>query len=186
MRDVPWEEIIKLSASAAVSEFCDWVQVGMDVYILHCKYQVKPYSLPLFSAACAAAKVHRNHLFCLYQQNKSSESKVKFRQASNHCMKLPNLHMLLKQKSPSLPRKLVLGTFGELLIVLLILSKGKSAIPPLFKGLVVLSSPSDQAKLFTKNFSKNANLDDSGISLPAFPSRTNLELHDISVTPTMV
>ena len=23
--------------------------------------------------------------FCLYQQNKSSESKVKFRQASNHC-----------------------------------------------------------------------------------------------------
>ena len=32
-------------------------------------------------------------------------------------LKLPNLHMPLKQKSPSLPRNLVLGTFGELLIV---------------------------------------------------------------------
>ena len=32
-------------------------------------------------------------------------------------LKLPNLHMLLKQKSPSLPRNLTLGTFGELLIV---------------------------------------------------------------------
>ena len=36
-----------------------------------------------FSAACAAATVHRNHFFCLYQQNKS-ESKMKFRQASNY------------------------------------------------------------------------------------------------------
>ena len=31
--------------------------------------------------------------------------------------KLPNLHMLIKQKSPLLPRNLALGTFGELLIV---------------------------------------------------------------------
>ena len=32
-------------------------------------------------------------------------------------LKLPNLHVLLKQKSLSLPRNLVLRTFGELLIV---------------------------------------------------------------------
>ena len=31
-------------------------------------------------------------------------------------LKLPNLHTLLKQKSPSLPRNLALGNFGELLI----------------------------------------------------------------------
>ena len=85
LRDVPWEDIFKLSASAAANEFCEWVQVGIDVYIPHCKYQVKPHSSPWFSAACAAAIVHRNHFFRLYQQNKSSESKVKFRQASNHC-----------------------------------------------------------------------------------------------------
>ena len=50
----------------------------------------------------------------------------------------------------------------------------------------VLSSASDKAKLFAKNFSKNSDLDDSGISLPVFPSRTNLKLHDISVIPKMV
>ena len=47
------------------------------------KYQVKPHSSPSFSAACAGAIVPRNHFFHLHQQNKSSESKVKFRQASN-------------------------------------------------------------------------------------------------------
>ena len=28
LRDVPWEAIFKLSASAVASEFCEWVQVG--------------------------------------------------------------------------------------------------------------------------------------------------------------
>ena len=50
----------------------------------------------------------------------------------------------------------------------------------------MLSSVFDKAKLFAKNFSKNSNLDDSGISLPVFPSRTNLKLNNISVTPKMV
>ena len=40
--------------------------------------------------------------------------------------------------------------------------------------------------MFAENFSKNFNLDDSGISSPVFPFRTNLKLHNISVTPTMV
>ena len=50
----------------------------------------------------------------------------------------------------------------------------------------MLSSASDKAKLFAENFSKNSNLDDSGIYLPVFPSRTNLKLHNVSVTPRMV
>ena len=98
-------------------------------------------------------------------------------------MKLSNLHKLLKQNSPSLSRNFALGTFGEFLIVF---STGKSPIPPLFNGLEVLSSASDKAKLFAKNFSKNSNLDDSGISLPVFPSRTNLKLRNMSITPRMV
>ena len=76
-RDVPWEDIFKLVASAAAKEFCEWVQVGIDVYIPHRKYQVKSHSSPWFSA-CTAAIVHRNHFFRLYQKDKSSESKVKF------------------------------------------------------------------------------------------------------------
>ena len=87
LRDVPWEDIFKLGASTAASEFCEWVQVGIDVYIPHRKYQVKPHSSPWFSAGCAA---------------------------------------------------------------------------------------------------KNPNLDDSGISLPIFLSRTNLKLHNIFLTPKMV
>ena len=33
MRDVPWEDIFKLSASAATAS--EWVQVGTDVHIPH-------------------------------------------------------------------------------------------------------------------------------------------------------
>ena len=43
----------------------------------------------------------------------------------------------------------------------------------------MLSSASDKAKLFAENFSLNSNLDDSGVSLPVFPSITNLKLHNI-------
>ena len=50
----------------------------------------------------------------------------------------------------------------------------------------MLSAASDKAKLFPENFSKNSNVDDSGTSLPVFPSRTNLKLLNISVTPKVV
>ena len=70
LRDVPWKDTFKLSASATASEFCEWVQVGMMYISLILKYQVKPHSSPWFSAACAAAIVHRNRFFHLYQQNK--------------------------------------------------------------------------------------------------------------------
>ena len=46
----------------------------------------------------------------------------------------------------------------------------------------MLSSASDKAKLFAKNFSKNSNLQ----CLPVFPSRTNLKRHNTSITPKMV
>ena len=59
-------------------------------------------------------------------------------------------------------------------------------MPPPFNVLEVLSSASNKAKLFAKNFSKNYNLDDSGISLLVFLSRTNPKLHNISVTPKIV
>ena len=40
--------------------------------------------------------------------------------------------------------------------------------------------------MFAKNFSKSSNLDELGISLPAFPSRTNQKLYKITVTYKMV
>ena len=35
LKDVPWEDIFKLGASTAASEFCEWFQAGIDEYILH-------------------------------------------------------------------------------------------------------------------------------------------------------
>ena len=48
LQDVPWEDIFELGASFAASEFCEWIQVGIDVYIPHWKYQIKPHSFPWF------------------------------------------------------------------------------------------------------------------------------------------
>ena len=91
--------------------------------------------------------------------------------------------MLIKQKSLSFPRNLALQARGKFLIMFL---TKVNLLNLLFNGLKLLSSASDKAKLFAKNFSKNSYLDDSGISLPVFPSRTNLKLYNISVTPNMV
>ena len=40
--------------------------------------------------------------------------------------------------------------------------------------------------MFAENFSKNSNVDNSGISLPVLPSINNLKKHNISVTPKRV
>ena len=75
--------IFRFDVSVAASELYELVQVGIDVYIPHCNYQVNPHSSPWFSSASAVVIVHRNHFFCLDQQNKSSESNVRFSQVSN-------------------------------------------------------------------------------------------------------
>ena len=43
-----------------------------------------------------------------------------------------------------------------------------------------------QQNCLLKTFLRTLNLDDSGISLPVFPLRTNLKLHNIFVTLKMV
>ena len=58
-------------------------------------------------------------------------------------------------------------------------------MPLLISRPEVFFSASDKAKLFPENFSKNSNLVDSAISVPVFPSRTKLKLHNIPVTPKM-
>ena len=123
----------------------------------------------------------------MYQKDKSSDSKVKFRQASN-CYKrvleaatLAYANQIKKSITSQKP-----GSHDFWQIANSVLNKGKSAMPPLFNDPEVLSSASDKAKLLVENFSKNSNLDNSGISLPVFPSGTNLKLHNISVTSKMV
>ena len=122
--------------------------------------------------------------FCLYQQNKFSESKVKFRQANNRCKSVPEAAKLVyakKTKGSITSQKLSSQDFWQ--IASSVQNKRKSAISPLFNISLVLSSESDKAKLFAKICTKNSYLDDCGISLLVFPSSTNLKLHNIFVTP---
>ena len=86
--------------------------------------------------------------------------------------------MLIKQSSLLLPRNLALVTFCKLLIV----------SPTKVNLLYLLYSVAWRCcllHLVKQNVSKKSDLDDSGISLLIFPSRTNLRLHNFSVTPKM-
>ena len=148
LRDVLWDYVFKLGASAASSSFCKWVQGKTAVYIPDRKYQARPHSSPYFSAAYALAIVHRNHFFCLYKQNKSSESKVKFINSSNRCKRILEAAKLAyanKTKESITFQKLSSGDFWR--IANSVLNRGKSAILSLFNVLEMLSSTSDIAKL---------------------------------------
>ena len=87
-------------------------------------------------------------------------------------LKLPNLHMLMKQKKSITSRKLGSQYFWR--IANSVLNKNKSAIVPQFNDPLVFSSVSGKPKLFVGNFSMNSVTDDGGIYLPAFSSRTNI------------
>ena len=149
LRDVPWKDIFKLTSAA--SEFFEWVQVGIDVYIPHCDYQVRPHLSLWFSAACVAATVHGNYFFCLYQQNKSFESEVKFRQASHHWKRVfetAKLAYATKTKESITSQKLGSQDFWR--IVNSVLNKGKSSMPPLLCCLLHLIKQNYLLKTFLR------------------------------------
>ena len=87
--------------------------------------------------------------------------------------------MIIKLKSPLLLRNLALVTFGKLLIV----------FPTRVNLLYLLYSMAQRCcllHLIKQNCLLKTFPEDSGISLLVFSSRTNLKLHNISVTPKMV
>ena len=99
---------------------------------------------------------------------------------ANRLLKLSSLHILLKQRESIASQKLRSQDFWQ--IASSVLNKGNSAAVTLFNGLEVLSYASNNAKLFTKAFSNNSDVEDSR----AFPSRSNLKLHNIYINPRMV
>ena len=126
-----WLFLCWLGQSRWSFERFEWVQGEIDAYIPHQKCKVKPHSSPWFSAACTAAIVHRNHFFRLYQREKSSDSKVKFRQASNRCKKvLEAAKLAYANKIKESITSLKLGSWDFQRIVKSVLNKGKSVIPP--------------------------------------------------------
>ena len=88
--------------------------------------------------------------------------------------------MAVNQNSISLPTpKLSSRGFRQFLIMF---STKLDLLFVFFNSPEALSSGSDEAKLLAGNVSDDTNLDDSGISLLAFPSRTKLKLCNIHVT----
>ena len=92
--------------------------------------------------------------------------------------------MLIKQKSPSLPRNLSLETFGELQIVfstqlnLLCLLSSMAWIHCLLHLI--------KQNYLLKAFLRTHIFDNSGMSLPVFLAGTILKFQHISVTPKIV
>ena len=83
----------------------------------------------------------------MYQREKSSDSKVKFRQASNRCKRVLEAVKLAyanETKESISSQKLDSHDFWR--IANSVLNKDKSAITALFNGPEVLSSASDKAK----------------------------------------
>ena len=150
-----------------------------DVSFKRRKYHIKPHLSPWFSAACAATIAHRNYFFPLYQQDKPSASEFQFSQANNCCKKV-----LEAAKLAYTNNKLFFCDIWQ--IVNSVFNKGKSAISHLFNDSEALCSASYKTNLFTEIFSKNSNFTESGISLPVFPPKTNLKLHNIPETPSVV
>ena len=168
---------VAVSVSVDISFKLNLIRVPLFITQL-ISYQVKPHSSPWFSTAGAAAIARKSH-FRLYQQNKSSTSKVKFCQnrinllhlkwssvrlviVAKGFLKLPNLLMLIKQNSLFISFQ-KLGSHNFRWIVNSFLNERKSAIP-LFNRPEIIPCASDKTKLFGKKFSKNVNLDDLGIS----------------------
>ena len=84
----------------------------------------------------------------MYQKDKSSDFKVKFRQASNCCKRVfeaAKLACANKTKESITSQELGSWDFWQNANSVLI--KGKSGRPPVLNGLEVLSSASDKAKL---------------------------------------
>ena len=187
LRDVPWLDIFKHNATFAAKEISEWIEIGIDCYIPHHKFQLKPHSSPWFTPSCAAAIAHRNHIFHQYHRNMTPENKKLFCDSRNHCKRVLEE---AKSKYAEATRCSIasqsIGSRDFWRISNSILNRGKSTIPPLFNGPEVLTTATDKANLFARNFSKNSTLDDSSQVLPDFPSRTEQRLSSRKITSRMV
>ena len=120
----------------------------------------------------------------MYQKDKSSESNVKFRLASNRTRRvLEAAKFAYTNKTKESINSQKLGSQDFWRIANSVVNKSKFAITSLLNGPEVLLSVSDKGKIFAENVSKNSNFDESYISLPVFlpKTKTNLKLHNLKL-----
>ena len=126
LRDVPWLDIFKPDVTYAAKEITEWVKIGIDCYIPHRKFQLKPHSSSWFTP-CTAAIAYHNHYFHQYHRNAIPENMKLFCDCRNHC----SFSDLVTSRGFS-------TEFS---------TGGKSIIPPLFNGPKLLSTSTDKANL---------------------------------------
>ena len=159
----------------------------MYISLPHRKYQVKPHSSSWFSAACAAAIVHRNHFFLLHQREKSSDSKVKFRQAINRCKRvLETAKRAYSNKTKKFITSQKLGSCDFWWIAIIVFSAKVYLLYLLYSTgrsccLLHMIKQNCLLKIFLWTLILMTR-----VSLPVFPSITNLKLHNISIIRKMV
>ena len=187
IRDVPWSEIFRVGSSDVVLKLSEWVKCGINSFVPCHKYHLYPNSQPWFTPACATAIAHRNHFFHLKQRDNCLENHKLFRHARNRCCKvLRDAKDYYSNSIRSSIESTVLGSRQFWHITNKILNRGKSQIPPIFNGPEVLTSSKDKADLFCDCFSQNSTLDDANHPLPNFPSRCDIKVMSVLVTPKRV
>ena len=98
----------------------------------------------IFSCLCSCQFIEVTFFVCA---NRENLLKLKFRQASNRCKKvLEAAKSAYANKTKESITFQKLGSRDFWRIANSVLTKSKSALPPLFNGLKVLSSASDKAK----------------------------------------
>ena len=149
---MPWLDIFKYDATYTAKEIAEWVEISIDCYIPHRKFQLKPHSTP-WSTLCAAAIAHRNHYFYQYHQNAAPENKKLFCDSCNHCKRVLKdaiSNYALKTCRSVLSQLISSHDFGR--ICNSVLNRRKSTIPLLFNGPEALTTSTDKANLFARNF----------------------------------
>ena len=125
---------------------------------------------------------HQNH-FHLYHRNPNSQTRSQFRTLSNQCKYvLKNVKDQYENMIELCIEAESLGSCEFWRIANRVLNCGKSIIATIINGPEILSSASDKATLFVKNFAANSNLHDTNHVLPNFPSHTDIQLSDFFIT----
>ena len=151
--DLPWLDIFKHDATYAAMEITEWVEIGIDCYIPHRKFQLKPHSPSPWFTPCATAIAHRNHYFHHYHWNATPENKKLFYDSHNHCKRvLKDARSNYAETTDCSVASQLIGSRHFCRICNSVLNRGMSTISPLFNGTEVQTTSTDKANLFARNF----------------------------------
>ena len=186
LSQVAEKHILSNDVHKSAQELAEWLQVGMEAYIPHRTYQVKPRSQPWFTPECAAAICQRNHFFHRYRRDSTTNNLNLFRAARRHCKE--TLHQARSRYASYVRDSITnqkLGSKDFWRIYKSVTKKDRSSIPALSKdssSSCMATTAAEKAELLCQEFAKNSSLDDGGQNPPPFPPRTGEKLSPPTIT----